>query len=336
VAARRLALTACVLALAALSPAAASARVSTPLGVGAWQWYLHDSDFRHLHAAGVSLYRTPIRWELVEPRDGRWSFRHYDLMFAAAARTHIRVAPLLSGDPLVRSPAGVALFARYARVVAGRYGRHGSFWRSHPRLPQLPATSFEIWNEENDPNYWSGPPSPFAYFRLLRAAHTALHAVVPRARVVFGGTAVGGLDANQFLTTVLSVGGARYFEDYAMHAYFPDPPSLLAAVELARRTLDRGGAHRAGIVVSEFGWPSVPTGQTTVEQAEQEQAARLSEAVTLVDKQRDALGVRAMDWFAYRDMNGDLPEEKLGLFAANGEPKPVWWALRALTGPAAG
>src|SRR5256885_6247926 len=162
------ALLACLLLVAMLAASPASARVATPLGVGAWQWYLRAGDFAHLNRPGVTLYRTPIRWEAVETASGRLSFRHYDLMFAAAARYRVRVSPVLFGNPLRRPPTDTRGFALYARAVAARYGQGGRFWRSHPGLPYLPATSFEVWNEENSPDYWPGAlPSPFEYFRLL-------------------------------------------------------------------------------------------------------------------------------------------------------------------------
>src|ERR1043166_6492428 len=96
----RLAFALALATAALLAAAPASGRVATPIGVGAWQWYLRNGDFAHLHEAGVALYRTPIRWEAVETRRGHFQFRHYDLMFAAAARHHVRVAPVLFGDPL--------------------------------------------------------------------------------------------------------------------------------------------------------------------------------------------------------------------------------------------
>jgi hypothetical protein len=321
----RSAIIAAVLGLVCMAPAA-NARVHTPLGVGAWQWSLKAADFRHLHGAGIRVYRTPIRWELVE-HQGRFDFGFYDEMFAAAARHHVRVAPVLFGD---RTPSDLGGFAAYARQVAERYGRRGSFWRSHRQLPYLPARSFEVWNEENDPGFWFGPADPGAYVRLLRVAHRVLRRAVPHAQIVFGGTAAGGIDRVQFLTQALKLGARRYFDTYALHPYADDARSVVAAVQAARWTLDAYHAGRKGIAVTEFGWASAAAGQANAAQVDRNEAAALKRTIRALDARRRELRLRAIDWFAYRDVPGTGLEARLGLLSADGAPKPVWWAYRSL------
>ncbi len=55
------------------------------------------------------------------------------------------------------------------------------------------------------------------------------------------------------------------------------------------------------------------------------------QTVALLDSQRSALKLRAIDWFAYRDVPGSEPEDSLGPMTPGGRPKPVWHALRSLT-----
>jgi len=307
--------------------------VHTPLGLGAWQWYLHGRDFKRMREAGISVFRTPLRWEAVEPPGTRTPrFGAYDLMFAEAARQHVRIAPVLFGDPAVHSPYDLAGFAGYARAVAARYGPGGRFWRAHPRLPQLAAQTFEVWNEENDPGYWAGPPDPVGYLRLLRTAGRSVHSVAPRARIYFGGTASGGMDPQQYVNAVLARGGGRLFDDYSLHAYQPDPQSALSEVIAARWLLDAHGLTRTGIVVSEIGWPGT-SGDAAA--SLKSQASRLVSSVRMLDRRRRALRLRAIDWFAYRDLKGPAPEDHLGLFGADGTPKPIWFALRGMTRGAA-
>jgi hypothetical protein len=320
----RITVTAVMFAL--VCAASANARVHTPLGVGAWQWSLNGGDFRHLHGAGIHVYRTPIRWELVE-QNGHFNFGFYDRMFAAAARHHIRVAPVLFG---AHTPADLGGFARYTRRVAKRYGRRGSFWRSHRRLPYLPARSFEVWNEENDPAFWFGSPDPLAYTRLLRVAHRVLRHTVSHASIVFGGTAAGGFDRVQYLTQALRLGAGRYFDTYALHPYGVDAPAVVAAVQAARWTLDAYHAHRKGIAVTEFGWPSAAAGQADASAANRNEAAALTWTVKTLDARRRHFRLRAIDWFAYRDTPGANPESRLGLLSADGAAKPVWWTFRSL------
>ena len=46
------------------------------------------------------------------------------------------------------------------------------------------AKYFEIWNEPNNPAFWSPTPNPAAYTADLKAAYTAIKAVAPSAMVI--------------------------------------------------------------------------------------------------------------------------------------------------------
>ena len=74
-------------------------------------------------------------------------------------------------------------------ALARRYGRGGSFWKAHPRLPYEPITDYEVWNEPNFGRLWCPKPDPGAYARLYLAARSAVQAVDPKALVLVGGLA---------------------------------------------------------------------------------------------------------------------------------------------------
>jgi len=88
------------------------------------------------------------------------------------------------------------------------------------------VTYYEIWNEENIPQFWSQGPSPSEYANLLEASYVAIKAVDPSAKVMFGGLSrndVGFLkqtyDAidNQFPSTAAA--DNHFFDILGVHPY---------------------------------------------------------------------------------------------------------------------
>jgi hypothetical protein len=44
-------------------------------------------------------------------------------------------------------PASNATFAAYVTAFMKRYGPHGAFWKANSKLPYVPVTTVEVWNE---------------------------------------------------------------------------------------------------------------------------------------------------------------------------------------------
>ena len=101
-------------------------------------------------------------------------------------------------------------------------------------------------------------------------------------------------------------------------------------MQAARWTLDAYHRQTAGIAVTEFGCSGPPPGQGDPVATGEQQAAPLTQTVSALDAESRRLGVRAIDWFAYRDGRGPAAEDRLGLLAVDASPKPAWHALREL------
>jgi hypothetical protein len=155
-------------------------------------------------------------------------------------------------------PRDPADYAAYAGAFAARYGTDGSFWRAHPRLPQLPVAQYEIWNEPDNAAFWVPAPDPAAYARLYVAAAAAIHAADPSAQVLIGGLT----KPRTFMPAVLAadpslrlgIGGV------AIHPYGATPSAVLAHVAAARAVLDSLGMALTPLYVTEFGWTTSPPG----------------------------------------------------------------------------
>ena len=126
-------------------------------------------------ARSAESVRHPVLWDLVEPKKGKFKWKNYDSFVSRLARYRVRLEAVLGfSAPWARTtghsgapPANPSDFAAYARAVAARYGRGGSFWKQNPALPYVPVAEYEVWNEPNDAANWYPTPNPVAYARTF-------------------------------------------------------------------------------------------------------------------------------------------------------------------------
>src|SRR5437016_1539054 len=128
-----------------------------------------------MQANGIQVVRTDADWQSIEPLapgplGPTYFFAQFDAWVSALALNHLRWQPTLFyvtswGNPIVNYPA----FEGYVRAVAGRYGAGGSFWSQNPELPYLPVQVYELWNEEDGPQWYIKPGD---YAALYGAVHT--------------------------------------------------------------------------------------------------------------------------------------------------------------------
>ncbi len=97
-------------------------------------------------------------------------------------------------------PANPSDYASVLATLAARFGTR--------------VAAYEIWNEEDEPRWWTGAPNPAAYVALLRATYPAIKAANPQATVL-----LGGLTGNDypFVEGVYAAGGKGYFDAVAVH-----------------------------------------------------------------------------------------------------------------------
>lgn len=226
--------------------------------------------------AGISLAREDARWQNVEPRapsgghhSYNWSL--YDSFVTVMAQNHVRWYPIvdystswsgvISGDSnSMVAPSHYGDFATYANVFAQRYGRGGSFWKAHPNLPQLPVTTYEIWNEENSTAFLRPQSNaPEAYADLYMAARAAIKPVDPQARVVVGGLALGnngGADEIQFIQRMFAHRPdlKGNVDAVGLHPYQLAVADVYRRIALFRAALDKLAGPSVPIELTELGW----------------------------------------------------------------------------------
>jgi hypothetical protein len=229
-----------------------------------------DQQLSALQATGATIARSDALWQASEttaPSHGthryEWSFD--DRIAGSLAAHGLRWLPIVDysahwaqsipgGDH--SPPLSAADYAAYAGALAARYGIGGTFWRDHPSLRALPVQAYEIWNEPDNPAFWSPAPDAGRYAALYAAASHAIGAVDPTARVLIGGLT----NPKAFLPAMLSADPTLHVEAIAIHPYGATPAAVLANVATARHVADGLGIGPVPIYVTEFGWATRPPG----------------------------------------------------------------------------
>jgi hypothetical protein len=204
------------------------------------------------------------------------------------------------------------------------------------------VAAYEIWNEEDEPRFWTGAPDPAGYVRLLQAAYPAIKAANPNATVV-----LGGLTGNdfKFVEGVYQAGGKGYFDAVGVHTDTAcnvlSPYSFLRGTDgrmiadsfLAYRevhaTMVANGDEKP-IWMTEASWRTTSAvcdegawaGQKAKGVSEETQAIYLRQAYHCLAQDRY---VQVALWFPVQDEGPILS----GLLRSNGSHKASYGAMRS-------
>jgi hypothetical protein len=284
--------------------------------------YWKVQNLERMRRAGVELLRYDFDWAAIEPRAGVYDFGPYDAVMTATAQTGMRVLAVLNGpspdwavaDPRSCTrvtqygecpPRSMASYGAFATAVARRYGPGGSFWRSHPRLAQVPIVSWEIWNEPNFDIYWGGHPSASAYAAMLRAAAPALRAVDRHAEIVAASlanpsSANVGTGEEQYIKALLAIRPRPPFDTFSIHQYDYTATAVINDVKGVRALLDAGGLRTTPIWLTEFGWASGgPSSPFTV--GTKRQAQYVLQTIVTLAREAQAWHIRGLVYYDWQD-----------------------------------
>jgi len=232
----------------------------------------------------LRLWDTGTSWTSLEPVKGVWNWEPLDIWVAAAEEHRVPDILLTLGQtPAWAStnpddvnyvgagapapPANIQDWRDYITAVAQRYkGR---------------IRYYEIWNEPNDPTYYTGSVSELA--QLTAEAYTILKSVDPRNTVLSPAAYAPG-----YLDQLLQAGMASNIDMIAYHLYTTPPEATAAAIANVR------------LVMAEHGVSAIPlwdtegaSGDTTVPE---DLAAAYLVRKYLVDL---AFGSIRYDWYAW-------------------------------------
>jgi hypothetical protein len=315
-------------------------------------------EFQRMSMGGLSTLRLIFFPGAVEQQPGQRDWRLYDKLVGDAARGGMAVDPMLFGvpgwmnaDPTtlpVHSQAQEAFWFAFVRDAARRYGPGGQFWAQNPGLTPHPMRSWEVWNEPNI-NEFTGERTQVKireFARLLRVTRAALNAANPANRIVLGGLyrrpqPGHGIRMTRFLNRLYKLRrGRSLFDAVAIHPYAARPRQILRVTQSARRVMNAHGDGRKPIWITELGWTTGGNywSQSLYHATPEQQAIRLRGTARLLLAHRRGLRLRRVDWHTWRDFTGgdNFWDKYMGLFTADGHPKPAWIALTQITGGTAG
>ncbi len=231
-----------------------------------------DAQLQAFRQTGATVARSDALWEFAEPRAPVNGAHHYvwsfDDMIAGSLAAHgLQWLPILdytAGWALSvvgqdhSPPRSATAFASFAAAFASRYGTGGTFWRERPNLRAKPISTYEIWNEPDNQEFWVPVPNAAQYGDLYLFARAAIKAVDPAARVIVGGLT----NISRFLPAMLQARPdlAGHIDGVAIHPYGQNPLVVLARVRGARSVLVSLGMSSVPLYVTEFGWTTQPAG----------------------------------------------------------------------------
>jgi hypothetical protein len=312
-----------------------------------------DTQVAQIAKLDVGFVRSAFDWNALEPNPPTAAGHAYDFSglddwVATLARHGLRWLVTVKGGPIPNwaasrpatsdcgtnsPPQGTVAYSALMDALARRYGRGGSFWKSHAELPYEPITDYEVWNEPNFGRLWCPRPDPASYARLYLAARRAVHAVDPRALVLVGGLAPftrdeAGPPAKMTVGTFLSRAVdaeprfGRIADAVAVHPYGATPGAVLGTLRSLRATLDSSGLAGKAMLADEVGWhthgalglPPVPEDQRAADFRVVTPAIALSAC--------NVIGIAAHTWVT-AEQRLNSPEDWYGMAdPLTGEPYP--------------
>ncbi len=278
-------------------------------------------------ASGVESVRVAIDWDQVQPyatpaqvpagQKGQFQVmggvptRIYelDLLVAAAAQRRMSILPVVEYTPRwdasqpgnhASPPKRDGPYATFLAALVRRYGPNGSFWSQHPQLPKIPIHEWQVWNEPHFTSYWTTQPFAPSYVVLLKAAHDAIKAADPTAKVVLAGLADFSW---QYLAQIYRQPQARnLFDIVGIHPYTAKPQGVITILQRARAVMDKYGDAHKPILATEITWPSsegkAPP-QFGVSTTEAQQAQRVAQVLPLLEANQRRLGLMGFYWYTW-------------------------------------
>ncbi|HYF26503.1 MAG TPA: hypothetical protein VD931_12255 [Baekduia sp.] len=297
-------------------------------------------------ATGVGLLREHLHWDRIERSPGSFDWRETDELVARADARGMTILPVLVGTPPFHStrpsgadtdgwpPRDVATMERFARELARRYGRRGTFWGCVSpgfgcRRPYRPIRAWQVWNEPDLKAWWRTGVDPAGYAELLAAASRGLKRGDRDAEVVLGGISLRGLVRGGFLDQLYDRGAAASFDTLAFHPYAVNVSGVVSTINHARWIASEHGDAGVPIRVTEYGFATGGDREWVTDQ--KCQAALIAATTRELRARRTELGLRSVVQFSWQDRSNTpatIWPNHAGLLRMDGRPKP---ALRAFT-----
>jgi len=243
------------------SPASEITPPSTPVPLTYFGLHMHWADtttpWPGVAFGAWRLWDSHTTWAQLEPRKGQWDWQALDKDVALAEQHDVDLLLTLGRSPQWAS-ARPQEPGRKAETMPGGMAepRNVDDWRDYVRTVATRYKgrihAYEIWNEPNLPNFFSGTPE--AMRDLAREAYTTLKQVDP-ANIVVSPSAVGPTGLS-WMQEYLQLGGGKYADVIGWHFYLGKrpPEAIMEYMPRLRSILNAGGVADKPLWNTEAGW----------------------------------------------------------------------------------
>lgn len=237
-----------------LGLAAGPARAATPMKLGMnVLWIPGDAAvlrerFRKARALGITEVRLDWEWRQAEGQRGRYDWRKFDVLVAAAHAEGVNLLPIVHYAPKW-AEGGVSLFsltlfgasstiyemapaesaygdyAKFLRASVQRYGPGGN-----APVAFTPIKAWQVWNEPNLPQFWSPAPNAAAYAKLMKQVQSTMAPLRSQITLVHAGLSKPDLNYVWALWNANPQHGDS-FDVMAVHPYLYDAKDGIRAPE---------------------------------------------------------------------------------------------------------
>jgi hypothetical protein len=288
-----------------------------------------------MKAAGMQWVRIDLGWASYEYHGPgqieSWYVQRADAAVNEARARGFKVLATLwqtpawanGGAGTTAPPSNPGDYARFARWVADHFKGRVAAW--------------EVWNEPNLSEYYSGTAASYA--SLLKAAYPELKAGDPAAKVVLGGPAYND---DAYIAALYANGIKGSFDVMSTHPYqgfadaAPETPDdgtrgTFSHVASVRNLMVANGDGGKELWFTEFGWSShaTPAGAPNWRWGvtESQQADYFMRSLRWIAQ--NAPYVTKVFWYNERNqVSGDYHLDNYGLLRADLSEKPAYQTIR--------
>jgi len=321
-------------------------------------------DFQQMADAGVESVRSGLNWSSVQPQPGEFNWTVPDGMVGRLAANGIGFLPVLASAPGWISPQNTVpplenseaedRWTAFLTAAVERYGPGGAFWQPSSNggpspfhalcqcdADPMPITYWQVWNEPSLSHYFTVSSPVESYAKLLQISHDAITSQDPHAQIVLAGVPgfarKGGLTAWQFLDDLFRIPGTNGdFDVAALHPYARDVDQLKFELDKVQGVMKENGDVAKPLWITELGWGSDPPDRFGLNQGIQGQEQLLTQAFSLLLRERTTWNLDRVYWFEWRD---PPPTQEVacsfcssaGLLQNDRKPKPSYDAFTHFT-----
>jgi len=289
------------------------------------------ADLDAIRNAGAAWVRVGVDWSQIEPNPGSSDFSAADRVVNAARSRGLAVLAITTYTPRWAQDASVAPGTSHGRpsspgVFADFAGRAAQHFAGR-------VSTWEIWNEPNNPQFFLPNTDATFYAQMVTAAARVIHTTQPGSTVIAGAMSpAGGSDQPAvFLQQMYASGVGPSMDAVSTHPYsYPALPSETqdwnAFYQLAAEhdVMVRNGDGAKKIWLTEFG---APTGVGNSMVTEDRQSAIVADGLSSA-RARPYVGPVFLYELRDQQTGSSDRENDFGLLHTDGSPKSAYAAVQ--------